>query len=140
MKTVLKFATLAALLVAVSAYAQESSQLQVSMPFAFTAAGTTLPPGEYRLSIDQNLRFVTLSGNQDSVMFPSVPNGPSRKHESLQFLRSGDSWALKEITLLGIEWNVSIKSDKTAIAIHVSTEQKSKDIAEVTVPRASVGH
>jgi hypothetical protein len=126
MKHVVKFATLAALLVAVSAYAQESSQLRVSMPFGFTAAGTTLPPGEYLLSIDQSLRLVTLSGPQDSVIFPSLPHGPSRQHESLQFLRSGDRWVLKEITVAGAEWDISMKSEETATAIHGSAEQKSK--------------
>jgi hypothetical protein len=133
MKNVLKLATLAALLMAVSAYAQESSQMRVSLPFAFTAAGTTLPPGEYHLSIDQSLRLVTLSGPQDSVIFPSLPNGPSRQHESLQFLRKGDSWALKEIIVVGTEWDVSIKSEETATAFHGSMKQDSNAIAEAPI-------
>jgi hypothetical protein len=126
MKNVVKFAILAALLMAVSAYAQESSRMRVTLPFAFTAAGTTLPPGEYRVLVDQDLRLVTLSGARDSAIFSSIPTGPSGQHESLHFLRSGDFWALKEIIVAGTEWNVSIKSEERATAMQGSTKQKSK--------------
>jgi len=61
MKNVIRsFGALAIVLAAISASAQPSTQ--VTVPFAFAAAGTTFPAGDYRVWLAESNDVVNLRG------------------------------------------------------------------------------
>jgi hypothetical protein len=131
MRNIAKFATWAALLTAVSAYAQQPSQVRVTVPFAFTAAGTTMSAGEYRVALDLGRGLVTLRGPQGLAIFHTIANGGIQGHEALRFKRSGDHLALQEIVFGGTGWDISTKPETALAAARHSARKKDGTIAAV---------
>src|SRR5215467_3860968 len=87
MKTILKhFGVLAVLLSAMAAHAQYQDQAKVNVPFAFNAAGRTLPAGEYRVKFDERAKLVTLTGEEGTVaLLSSYADAQSDPRTFLQF-------------------------------------------------------
>jgi hypothetical protein len=124
MRNMMKFATWAALLMAVSASAQQPNQVRVTVPFAFTAGGTTMSAGEYRVALDLERELVTLRGPQSLAIFHTMPNGRTRGHEALRFKRSGDHLALQEIVVGGTGWDISTRPEASVDAGRHSARKK----------------
>ncbi len=104
------FAGLAVLLTAMSANAQISNELLVSVPFSFTVAGKSSPPGEYRVSINRETNIATLrTGGSSSAMFLTYGTSQAQNTRSyLRFHRYGERWFLEQVTIGGLAQDVLI--------------------------------
>jgi hypothetical protein len=102
MKNVIRtFGVFALALAAVSASAQPSTQ--VSVPFAFAAAGQVFPAGDYRLSLNESNNVVTLTGQDLKTIFLLTVPGDHVQGDRrvLRFLHDGDDWSLQGIAFDG---------------------------------------
>jgi hypothetical protein len=87
-------------LAATSAVAQ--NEIQVKVPFAFSAAQRTLPAGDYRVTLDRAVERVTLRGeNTGAILFvtPAVELKDDRSF--LRFQRFGNDWVLTTAAFSG---------------------------------------
>ena len=103
MKNIIRsLGALAVVLVAISASAQPSTQ--VSVPFAFAAAGRMFPAGDYRVSLDESNQIVSLRGQDLKTIFLMTAPGDSVQEDRrvLRFLHDGDEWSLQGIAFDGI--------------------------------------
>lgn len=95
-----KFSLFIALFAAVCLPAVAQSRLEVNVPFNFIAAGKTLPPGQYKVSVTGWQRHAWfISNKQSTVMVMSSPSRSDAKTHgpSLIFLQSGGTYSLAEI-------------------------------------------
>jgi len=102
MKNVIRsFGALALALAAISASAQPSTQ--VSVPFAFAAAGKIFPAGDYRVSLDESNDVVSLRGEDLKTIFLMTAPGESVPDDRrvLRFQHNGDDWSLQGIAFDG---------------------------------------
>lgn len=103
-KNMAKFiGALALLLAAVSANAQSATQ--VTVPFEFTVAGQILPPGDYRVSLNEGGNLVKLSGQgiRPVVFLTSQGDRFQDERNVLRFQRHGDGeWALRQVVVAGL--------------------------------------
>ena len=60
---------------AVSALASQSSELDVKVPFAFKAGGSTLPGGSYRVT-EGTSGYLLIRGEKGGVFVPERFSGP----------------------------------------------------------------
>jgi hypothetical protein len=92
--TVFAFAVFAA-----SAMATQSTELEVKVPFAFTAGTSTLPAGTYRVT-RINSGCILIQGEKGGVFLPSgdlpIDLGNSGK-TSFKFDRAGDKYVLQSV-------------------------------------------
>ena len=103
MKNIIRsFGALAIALAAISARAQPSTQ--VTVPFAFAAAGQMFPAGDYRLSFDTSNAVVSLRGEDLRTIFLMTAPGASVPDDRrvLRFQHDGDDWSLQGIAFDGI--------------------------------------
>jgi len=90
-------------LAGITACARASESVQVTVPFAFQAAGKVLPAGDYRFSLDHSTDLVTISGRDVLTTFLLTASGDQLHNERsfLRFQRYGDEWLLHEISFAG---------------------------------------
>ena len=114
MKTTLKhFGVLAVLLSAMAAHAQYQDKANVTVPFAFTAAGKTFPAGEYRVKFDESVRVVTLTGESGTVsLLSSYADAQTDPRTFLQFKQVGGQWFLREVAIEGMSQHMRDQSGK----------------------------
>src|SRR5215470_233860 len=117
MKTILKhFGVLAVLLSAMAAHAQYQDQAKVNVPFAFNAAGRTLPAGEYRVKFDERAKLVTLAGEEGTVaLLSSYADEQTDPRTFLQFKRVGSQWVLQQVAISGTSQHLPDKAGKKAM-------------------------
>lgn len=87
---------LALMLAAVSANAQSATR--VTVPFEFTVAGQILPPGDYRVSVNEAGNLVRLSGHgiRPVVFLTSQGDRFQDERNVLRFQSHGDGeWMLR---------------------------------------------
>jgi hypothetical protein len=94
---------MALLVAAVSASAQATHPIQVSVPFPFVTPGKTWPAGDYKVEVRRDLGILTLSspGLTPANMLTTSDERWGAKHPYLQFQCSGDEWVLHEVVLDG---------------------------------------
>jgi len=121
-------------LAATSAVAQ--NEIQVKVPFAFSAAQRTLPAGDYRVTLDRAVERVTLRGeNTGAILFvtPAVELKDDRSF--LRFQRFGNDWVLTTTAFSGSTQDLSIeKVRKKFLAEQNLADQK----AMVEIPTQPV--
>ena len=103
MKNIAKLVgALALMLAAVSANAQRATQ--VTVPFEFTVAGQILPPGDYRVSINEGGDLVTLRGYGVSPIIFLTSQGDNFRDERnvLRFQNYRGEWSLRQIVFSGL--------------------------------------
>ena len=124
MKTILKhFGVLAVLLSAMAAHAQYQDQAKVNVPFAFNAAGRTLPAGEYRVKFDERAKLVTLTGEEGTVaLLSSYADAQSDPRTFLQFKRVGSQWVLQQVAISGTSQHLPDQASKKAMIEKVAME------------------
>jgi hypothetical protein len=89
--TVIAFAVFAA-----SAFANEATELDVKVPFAFKAGTSELPAGTYRVT-QANSTYLLIRGDKGGAFVPKaavVVDLDSGK-PTLKFKRAGDSYVLR---------------------------------------------
>jgi hypothetical protein len=94
--------TLALMLAAISANAQQTTQ--VTVPFEFAAAGHILPPGDYRVSFNQSTGLLTVRiPDMSSIILLTVAGGDFQDERSvLRFQRYGGEWSLRQVVFSGL--------------------------------------
>lgn len=109
-------AALALMLVAASAGAQNSTQVQATVPFAFEVAGQVMPAGDYRFSLNLANNTVIITGaHANSVAFLSGFEGRLAERKSyLRFERVGSDWSLFQIAFSGSAQRVPLAARKNA--------------------------
>lgn len=97
------FGLLALILAGISATAQNAHEIQVDVPFTFTAAGRELPAGEYHLYFNPYNSIVVLRGdNSTSLFLMSAPSNPTHDERSfLRFYSNGEYRTLQDISITG---------------------------------------
>ena len=82
-----------------------STDLRVNVPFGFVAGHSTLPAGQYRISIDdsKHLIFIKGSGTNPSVFLLTQPTeAPTAREDSkVVFIRRGDEYSLSGLWVAG---------------------------------------
>jgi hypothetical protein len=130
------FAGLAMLLTAIAATGQLSHQSRVNVPFAFMAAGRSLPAGDYRVDMDLTRALVTLSAyNSKPIMFLTVRAWqPQNAQSYLRFRRYGERWFLQEVAVDGLAQEVPVgKIEKQFIAANTPPDNSKAIIADIVV-------
>ena len=101
MRTTLKTLLLASAALCTSA-AFAVDHARVNVPFSFTAKGHSFPAGEYKVAMDANHDFVTLSCQTDTSRAISWATGPAEAASTpvvIEFDKVGADYALKTIQL-----------------------------------------
>jgi len=124
------------LLTAIAASGQLSHQSRVTVPFSFTAAGRSLPAGDYRVDMDLTRALVTLSAyNSKPIIFLTVGGGqPQNAQSYLRFHRYGEHWFLQEVAVDGLTQEVPVgKREKQFIAANIPPDNSKPIIADIVV-------
>lgn len=111
MKTILRnFGAVAVVLAAIAASARERANITV--PFAFNAAGMTMPAGQYRVSFNESSNLITLSGdNRHEVFVLSTSTGEVKDARTfLQFANVGNQYILQQVAILGTAQYIAPRS------------------------------
>jgi hypothetical protein len=113
--------TLACVLgIGVSARAQDSDAVVVTVPFQFVAGGATLPAGEYkvsRISPGVNRQLAIRSyGNGSAFLLPLSFDGVTSEQPILSFERVGDKYFLSSIKTLGGVYTLALPRKQIALA------------------------
>ena len=117
------FAGLAMLLTALAASGQIAHQARVTVPFSFVAGGTSSPAGDYKVSVDEDRKMVTLlsDGSKPVMLFTisawAAPDGRSY----LRFHHYGEHWFLEKIAINGVAQEVPI--DKRVKQVFTASNQ-----------------
>jgi hypothetical protein len=84
--------------------AATSEELRAQIPFSFTVNKTLLPPGSYRVDVDNEAGLVELRDMGHGAFALGIPFDDSRVPEAkLVFHRYGDEYVLREVwTTAGI--------------------------------------
>src|SRR5215471_19109459 len=123
MKTIMRnFGVLAVVLAAIAANAEQRAR--VTVPFAFNAAGKTLPAGEYRVSFDAGDKLVTLSGERTNavVLLSMSGNELNDPRTFLRFEHVGDQFLLQQVAISGTAQQISDRAAKRLIAEKAAIE------------------
>jgi len=116
MKTIMRnFVALAVVLAAIAVSAQERAR--VTVPFAFNAAGLTMPAGEYRVSLEAGNKMVTLSGERKVVVVHATYDFELNDPRTyLRFEHVGDQFLLQQVAIAGAGQQISDTAAKKLIA------------------------
>lgn len=85
--------------VGISARAQDTEGVRVSIPFEFVVGGTTLPAGTYtvgRLSVEAFSSIAILGSGHGAFALPIAVDGAPVKQSKLSFEHVGDKYFLSE--------------------------------------------
>jgi hypothetical protein len=83
----------------ISAHAQDTEGVRVSIPFEFVVGGTTLPAGTYtvgRLSVEAFSSIAILGSGHGAFALPIAVDGAPVKQPKLSFEHVGDKYFLSE--------------------------------------------
>jgi hypothetical protein len=84
----------------VTAQAQDSGAVVVTVPFEFVAGSTTLPAGTYtvkRSSADTNSPLLIFDHSHGAFLQPTAFDGAPADHVRLSFEHMGDTYLLKQV-------------------------------------------
>jgi hypothetical protein len=105
-------AGLAITLAGISANAQQTNRIEVTVPFAFSAAGNSMPAGQYLLTVNAS-NLVTLSGRAHFAAFFTVPGGQfGQAKDLLRFRQSATGWLLEQVAVSGATQQVRTTTRK----------------------------
>jgi hypothetical protein len=82
-----------------------STNLEVNVPFGFTAGHSTLPAGQYEISIDDSRHLICIKGSGANLsMFLLTQPAEARtvgEESRVVFLRRGDEYSLSALWVIG---------------------------------------
>ena len=113
--------TLACVLgIGVSARAQDSDAVVVTVPFQFVAGGATLPAGDYKVSrispgINRQLAIRSY-GNGGAFLLPLSFDDVTSEQPILSFEHVGDKYFLSSIKTLGGVYTLALPRKQIALA------------------------
>lgn len=88
-----------ALLAVVSASAQITNRIEVTVPFSFVAAGTTWAAGTYKLDLKPGTGLVTIQSQESGsrIFMTQAGQGLDNGSTRVCFRRYGNQWLLQAI-------------------------------------------
>jgi hypothetical protein len=97
-----------ALLAVVSASAQITNRVEVTVPFSFVAAGTTWAAGTYKLDLKPGTGLVMIQSQDSGSRFLMTQGGqfPDNGNMRVRFQRYGNQWLLRAILGAGMQADV----------------------------------
>lgn len=113
------FIGLALVITAVSASAQMSHELRVTVPFSFIAGAKSSPAGDYRFQIDRSRDLVTLTSPdlRSTYLLTTRALLPNDGRSYLRFHRYGTEWFLEEVATGGVGQKlIRSKAERNMIA------------------------
>src|SRR5437868_755034 len=82
-----------------------STNLEVKVPFTFIAGHSTLPAGQYEISIDDNKHLICIKGsgaNPSMFLLTQPKEAPTVREDSkVVFTRRGDEYSLSGLWVAG---------------------------------------
>jgi hypothetical protein len=82
-----------------------STNLEVTVPFSFVAGHSTLPAGQYEISIDDNKHLICIKGtvaNPSMFLLSQPTEAPAVREDSkVVFKRRGDEYSLSGLWVAG---------------------------------------
>ena len=82
-----------------------STNLEVTVPFTFVAGHSTLPAGQYEISIDDNKHVICIKGSgghSSMFLFTEPTEAPTVREDSkVVFTRRGDEYSLSALWVVG---------------------------------------
>ena len=102
-KTIARLLTLG--VVSIAPMLSASTNLEVNVPFGFIAGHSTLPAGQYEISIDDNKHLICIkgSGANPSMFLLTQPTEETtvREDSKVVFTRRGDEYSLSGLWVAG---------------------------------------
>ena len=128
-------------LVAVSAQAQSRNrqQLQFHAPFAFNVGTTSLPAGDYRVSIvnpssDRSvLRFTTSDGKSTAMIRTIDVEGWAPSKGRLSFHQYGDRYFLAQVWMAGEATGLGMPASKSEKMLQQQLGKTNKNFEAVSI-------
>jgi hypothetical protein len=113
-----------------------SEELRCDIPFSFTVNHATLPPGTYRVDVDNEAGMVELRDMGHAAFALGIPFDDSRVRETkLVFHRYGDQYVLREIwTASGIGRDLPEPRREKELASAASPASHSARFERVELP------
>ena len=136
MQAVMKtFGCLVLILAGISANAQNPHEIKVNVPFAFTAAGKDLPPGEYDLFLNPLKTVVTLRGENSTALFlmSASSNLTQDERSFVRFYSDGEHYTLQDVSFVGVEQRVVSAHVNKLLTAEPAASDKKK-VGAVTTP------
>jgi hypothetical protein len=103
----------------VGAQAEDEGKIVVNVPYAFVAAGKTLPAGTYsvsRISPETHRGLIIRSGEQTAFVLPVTSDDIPAEHARLSFEHVGDKYFLSSVeTPLGT-YTIATPRPETKVA------------------------
>ena len=82
-----------------------STNVEVNVPFGFVAGHSTLPAGQYEISIDDNKHLICIKGsgtNPSMFLLTQPTEAPKvRENSKVVFTRRGDEYSLSGLWVAG---------------------------------------
>jgi hypothetical protein len=103
----------------ISARAQDTSRVVVTVPFEFVAGGETLPAGTYtlgRVSPASQRGLVIRSDDQSAFLLPIVVDDAPAEQAKLGFTQVGDKYVLSRIETPAGVYTIGIPRAMTKVA------------------------
>jgi hypothetical protein len=116
---------------AVPVLAQSTMRLKANVPFEFTVGATTLPAGEYSISLDAGLHLVRLQGSERLTGVISLANWMQLKGDDqaaetkLVFDRYGDKYFLIEVS-----------DGYDSVAMELPESHREREVSKTAPPQA----
>jgi len=107
--------------------AQEVDQIIVNIPYAFVAAGKTLPAGSYKVRriSDNNLTELAITSfeNRTGVLLLSSEVSPTREDKpTLTFQHVGDQYILSKIETAGHIFTIPVSTKSATQVVAMKTQ------------------
>ncbi len=101
-RTFIAFSAAAVSIMALPALGAEVDTVRVTVPFEFTAGGTTLPAGDYVVSEQSDGHVLTIAGKGGDVIMMAWPgSSPEAKTSTLTFEKTSKGAMLREVHMSG---------------------------------------
>lgn len=119
---------------AASAWAQS---VRVSIPFEFQAVDKTLPPGDYRFTVDIAARSVAItsdSKNHVQAIYSTADSNPAGNiRPAIGFRKYGDYYFLNKVGTLGPIVTLP-RTKQERLAMRAASQRSGPQVATVVVP------
>lgn len=114
------------LLFAFAASAQVADKMRLTVPFAFTAASSKCPAGDYTIQLDRKTGLVMLSSWMNSVAVLTNNLRPDQQDRAsyVRFQRYGARWFLNEVVVHGTVQQVIPSKMERQLAESQPNEEK----------------
>ena len=117
-----------------AASAQLLEQAQITVPFAFVAAGKVLPAGDYKVQVNPDHNVFVISSHDRLSAMALVP-GSERSAQPgtrVRFRHQDEKWILNGVTISGVVHEVRSRKTTQKLAFHSKPLQQQSVVEKPT--------